>query len=109
MTMVCGDCLHHRDLRTGLEIASSLGLGAQSLDGGHYVGCLVVISLSQLRRPREVLRHVVQHRGELGERLDAGIPGLPVHRLPQRCAREVLVLLQPIIRRPRPGQETWRR
>src|SRR5271165_3892616 len=43
--------LYHRDLRTGLEIAGSLGLGAQGLDGSNYVGRLVVIGLAQLRRP----------------------------------------------------------
>ena len=56
-----------------------------------------MIGLSQLRRPCKVLCQVVQHRWELRERLDAGVPGLPVHRLPQRCAREALVLLEPII------------
>src|ERR1035441_8657240 len=53
--------LHHRNLRTRLEISGGLGLRAQGLYRGHHVGSLIVIILAQLRSPGHVLRHVVEN------------------------------------------------
>src|SRR5215472_8619838 len=53
----------HRLLGRGFQIARGLRLLAQKLNSFHHFRLLIVIRLSQLRRPREILGQVVEHSG----------------------------------------------
>src|SRR5262249_56202434 len=64
------DCL----LRSALQIAQRVGLGAQMLDRRHDVRLLVDEGIAQLGGPIQVLVHVFQHGGGMGQDLDAVVP-----------------------------------
>src|SRR3974390_1510100 len=66
--------LDHGDLRAGLESTLCFRLCAKRLNGCHHFRLLVVISLPERGSPGEILGHVVEHRGEFSERLDARVP-----------------------------------
>lgn len=71
---------------------------AHDLDGVHHVGRIVVVGLAECLGPRDVAGHLVQHRAECGERLDARIPRLLVGRVSERTALERSVLREPAMR-----------
>ena len=98
--------LYHRDLGSRLEIARSLGFGAQRLNGRHHLRRLVVIGLSQRGGPGEILRQIVEDRRKLGKCLHARIPRLFVDGLHERRSRQVLVLRGASSRQSRPDRET---
>src|SRR5258708_2766741 len=66
-----------------LKIARFLRALAQYLYGIHNVLFLVVVSITERRRPGEVSVHVPQDGWEWSERLDARVPRLLVHGLTQ--------------------------
>lgn len=78
--------LNYSHLRSGLEVALCFCLRPQGLDSGHDLSLLIVISLSERGGPAEVLRHVVEHRRKLRQRLNTWIPGLLVDGLHQGAA-----------------------
>ena len=61
-------------LRGGLEITRLLRAIAHNLDCLHHVHWLVVISVSEVGGPRQVLRHLVENLREAGECLYARVP-----------------------------------
>src|SRR5262249_5683263 len=75
-------CLYRLLVRC-LKVSGGLRLFAQLLDGCHHLCLLIVVRLSQLRGPREALRHFVQHGRKLRQRFYAWVPGLFINRLCQ--------------------------
>ena len=90
--MVCGVCSVTTICDPGFQIAGGLRFGAQELDRRHHIGSLRVICLAQCRRPTQVLRHVIQDGGELGQRLHTWIPWLRVHGLHERRTSEAALM-----------------
>jgi hypothetical protein len=90
---------HHSLLRRGHQHMPLLRREAVGLDRVHHVFRLVVIRVTQLRRPRRVLRQIVQDGRELRQTLDRRVPRHPIG-----CGRPLIggqcqVCVQPGIRR----------
>ncbi len=85
--------LYYCNLGSSLQIAGGLRLVAQGLDGPHDVGLLVMVVLTKLRRPREVLGHVGEYGRKQGERFNTWIPGLLVNRRGECAAGKRFILL----------------
>jgi hypothetical protein len=70
----------------------------KALDSVHDVIGLVVVSLAQRRCPRETVVHRFDYVGKLGQRSDAGIPGLGVYLFGEFIAFQLRILLKPAVR-----------
>ena len=68
----------HLLLRRGDEIAHVASHVAQALDRHHHVGGLVDVGLTQGSGPVDLVGHHGDHRGIVGDGLDADIPRLIV-------------------------------
>src|SRR5208282_2022981 len=66
----------HVKLLRGLQIAGFLRSLPHLLHGLHYIILLVEISVTEFRRPSEILAEVGQHGRILHDRLDAWVPRL---------------------------------
>ncbi len=67
---------NHLLLRCGLKVANFRSRRAQPLDGNHHILLLINKSLSQIRRPIQVVIHPFQNSWVAGQSLDAGVPRL---------------------------------
>jgi len=85
-------------LRRGFKIAGLFRSLAHHLNGVHHILFLVVVGVSERGGPGEVFVHVAKDRGKSGKGLDAGVPGLLVHRLTQGIALKTGMRLYPTIR-----------
>src|SRR5580700_6624441 len=84
-------------LGSALQIPSLFCFVAHHLDRIRHVLLLIVVSVSQRRRPREILVHVSQDGRKRCQRLDARVPGLLIHGLPQGLALQIGMSLHPSV------------
>jgi hypothetical protein len=90
---------HHGLLRRRDQHVPLLRRETVRLDGIHHVFRLVVIRVAELRRPRRILRHVIEHRGKFREALDRRIPIHGIRRGSALFRRQRQVGIQPCIGR----------
>ena len=89
---------HHSLLARALERSLGLCLCPQLLHRIHDLGFLAQERVTQSLRPFKFLIHHSEHRGEVDEGLDAGVPVLTVHRGRKLFSLKVPVCLGPAIR-----------
>jgi hypothetical protein len=65
------------------------------LHRSHHVLLLSGGSFAKRRRPREILRQIIQHRWELREGFDRRIPGLLVDSLGECLSRQAGIIFDP--------------
>jgi hypothetical protein len=68
------------------------------LDCVHHVSLLRQECVSQVRRPLDIARHPLHHVWKLYQSLHAWIPRLLGHRVRQRFAFQILVLIHPLLK-----------
>ena len=78
-------------LRRGLQVTKIICRCAQPLDGTHHLRLLIEKSLSQFRRPVQVVIHPSQNTGIAGHGLDASVPRLLVNLVGVAAARDIAV------------------
>jgi hypothetical protein len=52
----------------------------------------------QVGRPLDVARHPLHHVRKLNQTLDTGVPGLLCHRVCQRFALQILIVIHPLLK-----------
>lgn len=90
---------HHGLLRRSHQHVPLLRREPVGLHRVHHVFRLVVIRVTQLRRPGGVLRHVVEDRRKFRQALDGRVPRHPVRRRRALIRGQRQVGVQPCIRR----------
>ena len=87
----------HANLLRALQLPGAFGALAHDLHCVEHIVRIVVVGLPQGGRPRKIAGHLVEHRPERGQRLDAGVPRLLVGGVSQRTGYQVCVLLEPFM------------
>src|ERR1017187_1440485 len=83
--------INHLLLRRGLQVADIISRRAQPLDGIHYILLLIEKSLSQVRRPIQVIIHPFQNTWVSSQGLDAGVPRLLVNLVGVAAVADITV------------------